>query len=407
MYYICPRGGGLRWNLALEERLNNEKCLERYGYKVYSQNDEDGILHEIFQRIGIEHHNFVEFGVDKGIESNCHSLLLQGWYGIWIEGRKQAYEQILRRFAPAISKGQLKVLNQYVTRDNINEILVSEKCNSGLDLLSIDVDGNDWHIWNAVEDVHPRVVVIEYNGKFPPEIDWKMAYNEDHVWDRSDRMGASLTALDKLGRQKGYQLVGTNLCGINAFFVRKDCAEGKFIEPATAENLYNPARMNILYHHNGHPGLNYVGNEIEGMAGIFQYYPDWNALTSFGFYKTEFRGGRRRFLMREKKSRIFVRFIPKNAKGIRLHCDASVDLNLLSTGKIRGYAKVGNEADRNFEFSYGDLWIDIPLQNAYDASDIVKIDLEIDTIWIPKELGQGEDAREQGLAINDVEYLLE
>lgn len=76
--------GGLKWNLALEERLKDEKCLERYGYKVYSQNDEDGILHEIFQRIGIEYHIFVEFGVDKGIESNCHSLLLQGWHGIWI-----------------------------------------------------------------------------------------------------------------------------------------------------------------------------------------------------------------------------------------------------------------------------------------------------------------------------------
>ena len=406
MFYICPHGGGLKWNLALEERLKDEKCLERYGYKVYSQNDEDGILHEIFQRIGIEYHNFVEFGVGKGVESNCHSLLLQGWHGIWIEGRTQAYKQILRRFAPAIRKGQLKVLNRYVTRDNINEILTKESCYRGLDLLSIDVDGNDWHIWNAVEDAKPRVVVIEYNGKFPPEIDWKMAYNENHVWDRSDRQGASLTALEKLGRNKGYQLVGTNLCGINAFFVRKDCAEGKFIEPATAEKLYNPARLNILYHYNGHPGLNYVGNDIEGMEGVFQYYPDWNALPSFGYYRTEFRGEHHSFLMQEKKSRLFVRFIPQNARMIRLHCHISIPSNLLNQGKVSGHAKVENEPQRDFEFSDGDSWIDIPLQGKYETNDIVKIDLEIDRLWTPKQLGQGDDTREQGLAIDEVEYLL-
>ena len=216
-----------------------------------------------------------------------------------------------------------------------------------------------------------------------------------------------MTALDKLGRQKGYQLVGTNLCGINAFFVRKDCAEGKFIEPATAENLYNPARMNILYHHNGHPGLNYVGNEIEGMAGVFQYYPDWNALPSFGFYKTEFRGEGHRFLMREKKSRLFVRFIPKHAKGIRLHCDVSADLNFLVHGKINGRVIVENEATVDFEVTQIDSFIDIPLRRDHDESDIIKVDLEINNLWIPKQLGQGEDAREQGLAIDEVEYILE
>lgn len=207
-----PVWGGLKWQIDLEERLKDPKYLEAYGYKVYSQNDEDGIIHEIFNRIGTNTKIFIEFGVDKGIESNCHSLLLQGWSGLWIEGRKQAYEQVLRRFAPAIRQGKLEVLNKYITIENINQI-IKDYGKSEIDILSIDVDGNDWHIWNAVNIVNPRLVIIEYQGKFPPEIDWVMAYNEDHVWDRSDRSGASLKALEILGRKKGYQLVGTNITG--------------------------------------------------------------------------------------------------------------------------------------------------------------------------------------------------
>ncbi|GHT41551.1 hypothetical protein AGMMS49965_11530 [Bacteroidia bacterium] len=112
-----------------------------------------------------------------------------------------------------------------------------------IDMLSVDIDGNDYHVWKSINCINPRVVVAEYNSKFPPPCSYVMEYNENHVWDWSDGAGMSLTAATQLGEELGYQLVGTNLSGVNAFFVRKDLVkENMFPTPATAENLYNPAR---------------------------------------------------------------------------------------------------------------------------------------------------------------------
>ena len=207
--------GGFCWEELTRRRFEDEKCLERYGYKVYSQNDEDGIIQEIFSRIGTTDKRFIEFGVQNGLESNCHYLLFKGWTGI-------------------------------------NELFTSENFTGDIDLLSIDIDGNDYYVWKAINVIRPRVIVIEYNGKFPPDLDWKQAYNSKHIWDGSDWHGASLKAYELLGRELGYQLVGTNLTGSNAFFVRQDLAGDKFITPATAENLYNPLRKYMRIYHPGH-----------------------------------------------------------------------------------------------------------------------------------------------------------
>lgn len=211
--------GGYRWDKATEQRLKNEKCLEGYGFKTYSQNDEDGIIEEIFDRIGTTNRTFIEFGVENGLESNCHLLLHKGWNGLWIDGGKEHYEQILIKFNPVIQNGQLKVTNAFITRENINELIEDAKIVGSIDLLSVDVDGNDYYIWEAINVVDPRVVIIEYNGKFPPSVDWKMAYDKNHIWPETDWHGASLKALQLLGESKGYQLVGTNINGANAFFV--------------------------------------------------------------------------------------------------------------------------------------------------------------------------------------------
>lgn len=396
-----PVWGGIKWTLALEKRLNDPKYLESYGYKVYSQNDEDGIIQEILHRIGVEWRTFVEFGVDKGIESNCHSLLLQGWRGLWIEGNRDAVEQILRRFSPAIASGQLTVKNTFITRDNIDGVLADYAEQDGIDLLSIDIDGNDWHIWNAITTILPRIVVIEYNGKLAPEIDWKMAYNEDHCWDRSDRCNASLTALEKLGRSKGYQLVGTNISGINAFFVRKDLAKDRFALPATAENLYNPARMNLLVHHNGHPSRNYIGNEKEGMKGVFDYYPDWDSIWSFGFYPIEKRNGIRWNLMRDTKARLFIRRIPAESNTVRLAYESAVAPKLLGGLKVTVSIKGKNFVqDILKETGY----IDIPLDFSHTPDEILPVDLELNRdLWMPNK-NVSYDQRMQGLAIRLAGY---
>ncbi len=243
---------GYRWERQTKEHLQNPKFLEGYGYKVYSQNDEDGILQEIFDRIGTETKRFVEFGVQNGLECNSHYLLHKGWTGLWLEGNESFCRQIQEKFAYVISKGLLKIDCVFITRENINQKIEEWTGGGEIDLLSIDVDGNDYHIWDAISCITPRVVCIEYNGRFSPDCEWAMPYFSEHVWQGNDYFGASLKALENLGRKKGYQLVGTNLTGVNAFFVRTDLAQGKFPEPATAENLYNAPQYERKYI-TGHP----------------------------------------------------------------------------------------------------------------------------------------------------------
>ncbi len=271
--------GGLCWNRLTEERLRDPRALENYGYKVYSQNDEDGIIHEIFNRIGTESKEFVEFGVQNGLECNSHYLMHCGWHGLWMEGEPEAYRQINIKFKPAIKKGILKVSNVFIDKDNIDGLINRHRnCRlkngeeEPLDFLSIDIDGNDWYVWDSIKSVRPRLVCIEYNGKFPPDCVWKQAYNAKHLWDGSDWQGASLKALELLGREKGYTLVAANLNGVNAFFVRNDLySEELFGNKITAEELYNPYRRRVLFIEGGHiPRYGLIGQEDS--LGILNYY---------------------------------------------------------------------------------------------------------------------------------------
>ena len=237
-------------------KLADPLHLDRYGYKVYSQSDEDGIIQEIFRRIGTTNKTFVEFGVQDGLESNGHFLLFSGWKGLWIEGSKKYFDRLKKCFAEPLSTGRLVTLNAFVTAENINET-IRGGVSGEIDLLSIDIDGNDYWVWRSINCIQPRVVVIEYNAKFPPHVEWVMEYNPWHVWDGSDNQDASLKSLEILGNSLGYRLVGTNTSGVNAFFVRKELTEGKFAEPASAENLYHAWKRK--YYSSGHVAKKYIG----------------------------------------------------------------------------------------------------------------------------------------------------
>jgi len=109
-----------------------------------------------------------------------------------------------------------------------------------MDLLSIDIDGNDIHVLDAIDVIRPRVVVIEYNGKFPPPMNVVQRYNPEHRWKGTDYGGSSLLAITKIAGRKGYSLVGCGIAGVNAFFVRDDLLGDKFQAPFTPENHYQP-----------------------------------------------------------------------------------------------------------------------------------------------------------------------
>lgn len=224
-----------------DPKYADEKRLERYGFKVYSQNDEDGIIQEIFSRIGTTSKTFVEFGVEYGLENNTLTLLLKGWNGLWIEGNERYVLQISSKFHDPISTSRLRVEHAFINRDNIND-LIGAYFTGEIDFLSIDIDGNDIYIFESIEVVRPRVVVVEYNAKFPPSISIAQRYDPNFRWRGTDYMGASLAAVTKVGSAKGYSLVGCNISGVNAFFVRNDLLSDKFPAPFTAENHYQPAR---------------------------------------------------------------------------------------------------------------------------------------------------------------------
>ncbi len=226
--------------------------LEPYGFRVYSQHDEDGIIQEIFRRIGTTCRRFVEFGAGIGIESNCAYLLLQGWSGVWADGNPKYVETIQKTFEHEIAAGRLTAFERMVTIENVDELVGARD----LDLLSIDVDGNDYHLWEAVKS-RPRVVVIEYNAAFPPPARVVQPYQPELVWGGTTYYGASLSALEDLAKLKGYVLVGTNITGVNAFFVRDDVLweKNEFSDAGKSKSasrvldptwgLYNPARYRL------------------------------------------------------------------------------------------------------------------------------------------------------------------
>jgi hypothetical protein len=232
-----------RRNLLASPRHSDERRLAKHGFRVFSQADEDGILHEIFRRIGEGVRTFAELGASDGSENNSLFLMMKGWRGLWVEGAARKVSAARSSMAEMISRGQLRVEQAMITAANADQVVRKAAFPGELDLLSIDLDGNDYHILSALRSISPRVIVAEYNAKYPPDFHWVMEYDEAHRWDSSDYFGASLKALETLLAGRGYSLVGCNILGSNAFFVRSDLAtEHIFCPPFTAENHYEPPR---------------------------------------------------------------------------------------------------------------------------------------------------------------------
>lgn len=242
-------------DLRDRKRQSQPRALSASGYKIFSQSDEDGMIAEIFRRIGTTNRRFVEFGVGDGLENNTLALLYQGWSGLWIDGSDSFCKTIESNYSAAITSGQLALINSFITRDNIDSLIASRVEPGEIDLLSIDIDGNDVHVYDAIKCISPRVIIFEYNAKFGPEIDYCMAYDAKHVWRKSDRFGASLKHFEKLLHTKGYRLVGCNIVGTNAFFVREDLVSDKFDGPFTAEAQFEPARYELAGLPSGHPPI--------------------------------------------------------------------------------------------------------------------------------------------------------
>jgi len=236
--------------LRHDPRYQDPRRLLKHALQVNSQNGEDGMIREIFRRIGTTNRVFLEIGVGDGTENNTAFLLSQGWTGFWIDGDA-------RFVARAREKGlnpHVGLLEALVSPDNVESLLKQLNVPAEPDLFSLDVDLNTYYIWEALTAYRPRVVVVEYNPSLPSDLDWKVRYNPDGAWDGTLNFGASLKAYEQLGDKLGYKLVGCDYHGNNAFFVRADLAGDAFAEPFTAENHYEPSRMSLSIHHGAKSG---------------------------------------------------------------------------------------------------------------------------------------------------------
>lgn len=237
----------------LGEISQNQKRLEPYGLKVYSQSDEDGIIAEIFRRLDVSAGSFCEIGVGDGLECNTLYLLHKGWRGAWVEADPDRQAPIETKFGDLMRSERLAVAIGYATPDNVDELLANilqsiDVDPADLDFLSIDVDGMDIYLLEALSH-RPKVICIEYNAKFPPPLSKKPVFDGSYTWGGTDYMGSSLVALNDAARGKGYTLVATNITGVNAFFVRSDLLNDEFDRHLALEELYNPPRYYLYYDH--------------------------------------------------------------------------------------------------------------------------------------------------------------
>jgi len=201
----------------------------RYGYtalsaaelQVFSQNGEDGVLAEIFSRIGTTNRFFVEFGASDGVECNTRFLMeVLGWSGVYFEPVPKAFARLSERLA---SRKDVLTIQAFVTPENAGGLFAQAGVPPEPDLLSIDIDGQDYWVWEALEAYQARVVVIEYNATL---VESRLVERKGTVHEGipSSYFGASLEALRALGDRKGYTLVHAELAGVNLFFVRNELA---------------------------------------------------------------------------------------------------------------------------------------------------------------------------------------
>jgi len=206
-------------------QTESARTLREAEFRVFSQWGEDGIIQFLCRRVPLENKIFVEFGVQDYLEANTRFLVVKdNWSGLIIDGSDENIRRMRR--SDLYWRHAIQAECAFITRENINDIIRSAGISGDIGLLSVDIDGNDYWVWQALNVIEPRIVVAEYNARFGADRAVSVPYDPQFVRGRAHYSmiyyGASLPALTQLAETKGYALVGCNSAGNNAFFVRKD-----------------------------------------------------------------------------------------------------------------------------------------------------------------------------------------
>lgn len=213
------------------------------GFRKYSQFEEDGILLYIFSLIQNLNRTCVEICAGNGRECNTANLIINhGWWGHLFDGSEAEVNEGRAFYARNKSTFQYppRFTHAWVTAENVNDLIRQSGATGPIDLLSLDIDGMDYWVWKAITVIEPQVVVCETHNSIPPDKALTVPYDPKFVYDTPYFRGASLAAMCKLGREKGYRLIGTHRYGFNAFFMKNGVGEAYFPEVDPAACVQDP-----------------------------------------------------------------------------------------------------------------------------------------------------------------------
>jgi len=225
--------------------------FDQVGMRVFSQTDEDGILLYIFAMIGTTNKKTIEIGCGTGIENNTANLVVNhNWHALMIDGDARNIDSATHFYKTCRDTfSYMPVLvRQFVTRDNVNAIIRNHGFAGDVDLLSIDIDGIDYWILDAVTEARPRVIVLEYHNIWGPDDAVTVPYSDD-FHNRAhprDYNSASLPAFMNLLKPRSYYLAGCNNLCFNAFFVREDCRTPDLPEVSPADCFKHPFAVEAI-----------------------------------------------------------------------------------------------------------------------------------------------------------------
>ncbi len=257
----------------------NARSFREAEFKVFSQFGDDGIIQYLIARLDIpaELSTFIEFGVQDYTESNTRFLLMNdNWRGLVMDGDQNNMDSLKAR--DLYWRHDLTALCRWIDRDNINAILEESGFSGPLGILSIDIDGNDYWVWQRIEIVQPVIVIVEYNSVFGARqavtVPYDPSFNRTKAHYSNLYWGASLPALASLARTKGYAFIGSNQAGNNAYFVHENYIGRGGIAAITPEEGYVESRFRESRDKRGR--LTYLGGAAR-----------WQTIAEMPVYDTE------------------------------------------------------------------------------------------------------------------------
>lgn len=253
-------------------KIKNINHYALNGFKVYSQNEEDGIIEDIFNDIGVTNKIFCEVGIGDCVENNSHYLLLKGWKGIWIDSRKKYINKLKKKLNSNQCFLDLNI--NTVNKNNINEVIsksniIKNIVNKEIDFFSIDIDSYDIECLSNLTVIKPRLICIEYNAKFKQNIKLEIKKINNFTWKYDDYFGSSLKLIDQELKKMNYILVATNITGSNAFYVKSDLVFKCKTKGQSLEQLYSPPNFELYNYNVAHAPTNkYLIDKLNDQKNI-------------------------------------------------------------------------------------------------------------------------------------------